>query len=252
MKSNPLATRFVTPGHIQWLAQSDEQRLDRLATHLQHLRYRAAIVGPHGSGKSTLLEHLVPLLGTVLVKHATYSSLPLQPLETPPLFPSAAPPESCGSESEVSTAPQTVDQLGIIWLQMRGQWASARLLHRTMQHWAHRNRMLIIDGYEQLAYPARGLAIVVTRLTGAGLLLTSHRRTWLPTLVETQGSVALAQQLLEQLLPLDLPDRAGLLDPKRLSPLLSKHNGNLRELFMDLYDTLETACETNSLQRKPR
>ncbi len=55
----------------------------------------------------------------------------------------------------------------------------------------------------------------------------------------TQVDVALAEQLLDQLLPVDLPDREKLMNAPHISQLLDRHDGNLREVFMQLYDEIE-------------
>lgn len=58
-RDNPFAShrverlRYRLPEGMTW-----ERLLERLA----HLRYRAALVGPHGRGKTTLLEELAPRL----------------------------------------------------------------------------------------------------------------------------------------------------------------------------------------------
>jgi hypothetical protein len=58
--------------------------------------------------------------------------------------------------------------------------------------------------------------------------------------VDTQ----LAQALIDQLLPPDMPGRNQWLDPLHLSGLIAKHNGNLREVFMQLYDEYESLSRT--------
>jgi hypothetical protein len=86
------------------------------------------------------------------------------------------------------------------------------------------------------------MVLARTQIAGAGLLVTSHRPTWLPTLTETEADPILAQQLLDQLLTShsrESAERERLLDTERLRTLLDKHDGNLREVFMELYDELE-------------
>lgn len=222
MKSNPLATRFVAPGKLAWRA-APGQSLDELSTRFAvQLKRRAAIVGPHGSGKSTLLEHLVPLLGTIALRAATYEE-----------------PNNTNALSDRRASKTTSGEQRIVWLKMRGGMQSRRLLFQTYRSWAHRNCVLVIDGYEQLSRVARGAALLLTRISGTGILITSHQPTALPTLAETQADVPLAQELINQLLPEDLDGRNRLLDGDRLQQLLAKHHGNLREVFMELYDELE-------------
>ena len=223
VKSNPLSTRFVQPGRIAWYAADSSRSLDALVDYFtRQLNCRAAIVGPHGSGKSTLLAHIVPLLGVVIAKRAAYVSDPQVPEGDAPL----------------AARIGKIDK-SIVWLQMRSRTASARLLQETRGQWCQPNRLLVIDGYEQLSMLARARLVWGTRNGGVGLLVTSHRRTSLPTLIETKVDARLAQQLLERLLPEDLPSRAALLNSDRLNGLLARNHGNLREVFMQLYDELE-------------
>jgi hypothetical protein len=217
VKSNPLATRYVAPGRLEWQPQNGQSLADIVSRFTHQLGCRAAIVGPHGSGKSTLLEHLVPRIGPLELRKSTYGVH-----------------DEHGSNHAPSSSGRSV-----VWLKLRGSTASRRLLLETRHRWARRGGVLILDGYEQLSRATRGLALALTRARGAGLLVTSHRATWLPTLVETKVDVSLAQILLDQLLPVDEVDRDRLVDPQRLGDLLRKHQGNLREVFMELYDDLE-------------
>ena len=194
MKSNPLATRYVLPGRLQWLPP-DGDSIDAVFERLDKLRFRAAIVGAHGTGKSTLMTHLMPLIETRSRR--------------------------------------------VVHLQLRGSWNSCCQLWTMARQWTSRGNVLVLDGYEQLPWLARGIIVFWTRIRGVGLLVTSHRPTLLPTLLMTQTDIRVIHQLLDSLLPADTPNRGQLLDNARLQMLLEKHRGNVRELFMQLYDELE-------------
>jgi hypothetical protein len=58
-RDNPFAASRV----LSIRYELPEGEADRLLSRLGHLRYRAAIVGPHGTGKTTLLEDLEAPLG---------------------------------------------------------------------------------------------------------------------------------------------------------------------------------------------
>lgn len=221
VKSNPLSTRFVEPGRIAWLAVDPEHSLEYLVNYFTcKLNWRAAIVGPHGSGKSTLLEHLVPRLGQLVQKIATYE----------------LPADSSLANSVGSDIPKR----GIVWLKLRGRAPSARLLNDQRSAWCHPNSLLVVDGYEQLSMLARARLIFSTGRNSVGLLLTSHRRTFLPTLVKTKVDATLAKQLLDRVLPDEMLIRERIMNESRLGELLEKHDGNLREVFMELYDEVGT------------
>ena len=114
------------------------------------------------------------------------------------------------------------------------------MLIQTRPAWARRDTLLVIDGYEQLSRAARCMAVLLTWSSGAGILVTSHRQTCLPTLIDTHVDVSTAQGLLQNLLPHDMTDRERYLELSRLKQMLDDHHGNLREVFMQLYDEVES------------
>jgi energy-coupling factor transporter ATP-binding protein EcfA2 len=210
---------------------------------------RAALVGPHGAGKSTLLEHLVPRLGPVVVKQ----QIGLDPSDPRQL-----------AEALATPAP------AVVWLTLRGRRESARAVHSVLRQWRSPRGVLVLDGYEQLSRLSRAACVCHTRLRGQRLLVTSHRATCLPTLAHLEVSVDVALQLLGHLLaaqtdgdpvadgkPVDTQhadtQQAGfgpLVHSDRrleLEELLRQHAGNLREVFMELYDRAQAAA-----RRTPR
>jgi len=101
-----------------------------------------------------------------------------------------------------------------------------------------RNEIIILDGAEQLSPPA-WLIFRWKMRNALGLLITQHNRGRLPTLLETTTSPALLADLAQQLAPrIDIPDN-----------LFSKHQGNLREALLELYDS---ASHRNSLNHPSR
>lgn len=101
-----------------------------------------------------------------------------------------------------------------------------------------RDGIAIVDGYEQLNFWSRWRLDRRCRATGCGLLVTAHRPTALPLLFRTSVDADLAERIVEQLLASRSdgdPAIAG--DVVRCA--CSKHRGNLREMFFDLYDAFE-------------
>lgn len=91
--------------------------------------------------------------------------------------------------------------------------------------------ILFLDGFEQLPFWRRFRIIQSTLWRKIGLLTTSHVSFGLPTLLETGVDLETAQNLVRTLTGSD--------PPENLQSLLTKHNGNLREVFFDLYDDYE-------------
>lgn len=185
--------------------------MEELAVRWEALHARAAIVGVHGSGKSTLLEHFVPCISEVVFRRDAEGQL-------------------------VQQRVQRVDKpsLQAVWLQLRKSALASMVIP-----WQDlcRGRLLIIDGYEQLVYWRRAALIARTKLRGVKLLLTSHRRTALPTLCELSVSAATARQIVSQL----TFGRSGLqtLSDEEMQERLRNHDGNMREVLMSFYDQVE-------------
>lgn len=97
-------------------------------------------------------------------------------------------------------------------------------------------RILVLDGYEQLSYLGRLAIAAETRMKRMGLLVTSHRRVRLPTLVTTLVTPEAMRRIVQQAavqagVGPDAVPRVG-----RLQELLDCHHGNAREVMMQLYD----------------
>jgi hypothetical protein len=93
---------------------------------------------------------------------------------------------------------------------------------------------LCIDGWESLGAPAGLLVVLLARLRGIRLIVTSHRPTLLPTAVRTAATFPLLTGIIER-----LPPAGDLLTPADLAGAFTRHAGNLRESLAELYDVVE-------------
>ena len=211
LSSNPFATRFVSPGKVAWEGADD--CLKQLASRWQALNFRAAIVGVHGSGKSTLLEHFAPWIGDVLWRRDAegrrFSTL------------------HCNNDSSKGGWPT-------VWLQLRKADPQSMDIP-----WAElsQGRVLILDGYEQLACWRRTMLVLRTAQRRVKLLVTSHRRTALATLCELSIKAPTARRIVSQLTA-GCGDGATFSDAE-IQLCLQAHGGNMREVLMDFYDRVE-------------
>jgi hypothetical protein len=97
--------------------------------------------------------------------------------------------------------------------------------------------LLVLDGFEQLNRWTQWRIIFSTRQRGVGLLVTSHRRVALRTLVQTTASVALVQHVIrfaQENAGVELPPDFA--PPPLIAQLLQEEGGNVREVLMRLYD----------------
>ena len=90
-----------------------------------------------------------------------------------------------------------------------------------------RRGLLVIDGYDLLPVRLRGIL-----WRRRPLLITSHRRVWVPTLFRCRTTPALLGELIRELSPATL---AGM-SQAQLASLFHRHGGNLRMALRELYD----------------
>jgi energy-coupling factor transporter ATP-binding protein EcfA2 len=100
---------------------------------------------------------------------------------------------------------------------------------------ANNNRLLIIDGYEQLATLERVRLIYRCRSARIGLLVTSHSPTWLPTLIRLAPDSRLVEQLVADL----CAKVSTTVTPFDVAASHACHGSNVREILFDLYDRHE-------------
>jgi hypothetical protein len=168
---------------------------EALVTRLAAAGGWGEIVGPHGSGKSTLLRSL---------------------------------------ESQLAVAGWRVAAITLRDGQRRlpGEWLRTALGRAAMDT---SKPLLIIDGYEQLSWFARLRLKWRCRIAGAGLLVTSHASTGLPTIYRTQVDLALVAALVSTL----TAHRTSPITQGDIAASHACHGSNLRELLFALYDRHE-------------
>jgi hypothetical protein len=165
---------------------------DALLARLEHRGWRGALVGPKGSGKTTLLESLR--------HHFVQRGMAVTALR---VSPRAAP--------RLSGAPRP-----------RLPWRRLALLGR--------GDALLLDGADQLAWPAWWCLQAITRRAGA-LVVTTHREDRLAAVAFTRTTPALLEELVRVLIPrAELPARPA------IQGLFERHAGNLRAALASLYD----------------
>ncbi len=92
-----------------------------------------------------------------------------------------------------------------------------------------------IDSWEQLGRTGRLAVRWAAAWRRSGLLVTSHRVTELPTLIDCHTSRVLLERLVERL------PGAGGMSPSEIDDAFARHGGNLRDSLAELYDRFE-AC----------
>lgn len=98
-----------------------------------------------------------------------------------------------------------------------------------------RSTMVVVDGYEQLSRFARWRLGHVCRTSGWGLLVTAHAPVGLPTLYRTSTNLELVMTLVATL----LDGHEVSIERKIVRDTFHRHEGNLRLVFLDLFDYYE-------------
>jgi hypothetical protein len=102
-------------------------------------------------------------------------------------------------------------------------------------HASGANTVIIIDGYEQLGWLARVHVSLRCFVTGAGLLVTSHKPTRIPALIH----LAPDRQLIEQLVDDLCAEVSTTITRADIAASHACHGSNVREILFDLYDRHE-------------
>lgn len=97
------------------------------------------------------------------------------------------------------------------------------------------DRILLVDGWEQLSFWWRWRLRWQCRRQGLGLVVTSHRPMHLPVLLATSATVQLAFRIVGELAGPDFATRHD----AAIRASFARHSGNLREVLFDLYDRHE-------------
>jgi hypothetical protein len=105
---------------------------------------------------------------------------------------------------------------------------------------------VLVDGGEQLG-PVAWKRFVRRISEAGGLIATLHRPGRLPILVECHTDLELLRQLVAELAPDHAPD----LDPL-LPDLFSRHDGNLRLCFRELFDICGGRIQVGAENRRSR
>lgn len=195
--SNPFSTRYVRPGAIPFVFSRDGEA-DRLIDRLAIHGWRGAILGPHGSGKSTLLATLLPFF--------TARAIDCRPISL---------------HDGQRTLP--------------GQWLGSSTTDAQTAERRMPERLLIIDGFEQLNRWNRWRVAQTCRRRHWGLLVTAHSEIGLPIVHITRPEIDLFGQITAQLQACDV----RLITPGDAADAFRKADGNVREALFDLYDRYE-------------
>ncbi|EMI16687.1 hypothetical protein RMSM_06384 [Rhodopirellula maiorica SM1] len=244
--SNPFCTRIVRPGAIEYQFESlvaqqvdAEHVFDDLVQRISDAPLHL-ITGPHGSGKSTLIRALVPRL-----MHRFTKVVEVQ-LHQPPSQSVSLDHVSCRRWFAAAT------ERSIHQRKMAQCVAEKQREARTESQ--HRG-LLIIDGLEQLSWWSVAYVRRRAKRWGQTVLATSHRShrgfaTLRDTTLDSNTILELTEWLIASLAESEQTQVRRELLRRALGP-----QTNLRDLWFDLYDLIETSRRqqyARSLERRDR
>ena len=232
--SNPFCTRFTRPGAIvfRFVNRSDDRGgqtaldspnddpaekgdpIGKLVATL-HVRRVGQIIGPHGTGKSTLIEALMPALSS--------------------RFGRVARVQLHASESAS-------------WFGYRHRRKIGRRIRRLVDE-SGKAPLLIVDGAEQVSWIDRIRLRRHAFRNKKWLLVTSHRPLrGFAALYTTTVSRSLVESLSQKLL-VSSADHTAAFVADALSKIEIDEGTNVRELWFDLYDAVQTRNEKLASRR---
>ncbi len=130
-----------------------------------------------------------------------------------------------------------------ISLRDRQRWLPTRFLGEVAAK-PNNNRLVIVDGYEQLAWLERLRLMNRCCRARAGLLVTSHSPVRIPTLIRLSPDHLLVEQLVADL----SAEVSTAITHADVAASHACHGSNVREILFDLYDRHEERRrESNSL-----
>lgn len=242
MDSNPFSSRFIRPGATEYQFPSGFD-IGHLLGQFEYNRRRGQILGPHGTGKSTLLWSIKRELernGAPFVFYCLHAYRRADVCYTSP-----SPSQSAGS-AEMARNAGTIGNADVS--------GSESSQNQAIQD---RKTIVIIDGFEQLPFWRRWQIRIWTKIRQQGLLISGHFPLGLPILWNTTLDVDRAVDLANRQRLANLgqgvsrsgyatqgdslaDDRANEsipeIDPEEIRRLFTLHDGNLREVYFDLYD----------------
>jgi len=110
--------------------------------------------------------------------------------------------------------------------------------------------VLVVDGFEQLAWLRRMMLLVVTGARRLGLVVTAHRQQiQLPLLLQTNSSASTLRAVVHCLLADQVPDAGDVewIGDAELRQLLDTCDGSTREVLFRLFDRWESEIRSNSM-----
>lgn len=105
-----------------------------------------------------------------------------------------------------------------------------------------RGELVLVDGYEQLAWGARRWLRCVAWRRGAGLLATAHDTGDLPEVFRTETDLSLAREVVRRL----TSTMATPVTDEDVAARFEQHAGDLRETLFALYDVHEQRTREES------
>jgi energy-coupling factor transporter ATP-binding protein EcfA2 len=148
-------------------------------------------------------------------------------------------PHGCGKSTLLETLKQALRASGLeihsITLQNAQRKLPSEFLPSIVPQARPGISMAIVDGYEQLGWLERMQLASRCRGANCGLLVTAHRPTHLPLLIQLAPDEPLVQRLVAEL----ASQVSTQVTPADVAASFARRGSNVREMLFDLYDRHE-------------
>jgi GTPase SAR1 family protein len=212
---NPFSSIFITPG-AQGFMLPNELSWPQLHEKFCEAGRRGTILGEHGVGKTTLLATLIQKWRDFYPHPDAWTICRVQDLH---------------SQSTMNLRQRVAPGGRLLTTLEPDQSISMESLFAQMKQ----GQIVIIDGFESWPKTVRWRFWRAIRRTQAGLVLTSHKRTPLPTLLHLKPQFEDFERLIDSWQPaVQSIERSVLFD------VWKRNEGNPRECLFELYHRWES------------
>ncbi|MDO4586216.1 MAG: ATP-binding protein [Planctomycetia bacterium] len=263
LRQNPFSVCFVQPGSIPFVFERSYLNLLKkkspllfqqylfqalsignevrtfvgtqfLTDSFERLGYRAQIVGDHGTGKSTLLHYLADSLSArghqvfSFSLHDSQRNLPQEFWSRLNKVLGTLPSDESNHFFKSETVQISNEQI---------RYSSSNMNHsdKTSPK-TFSQKIVFLDGFEQLSYFSRYLFRSFCRKHRLGFLLSTHSSAVaVPVLFRTHSSFETVRKIIDFL----LDDSDFFLFESEIRALMKQSGNNIRQVLFDLYDEYE-------------
>jgi hypothetical protein len=122
--------------------------------------------------------------------------------------------------------------------------AGVREMKKAMTGSASAKRVFLIDGFDRLSWRQRWTCRRLACRQSVGIVVTTHKKLFLPMLYRTETSVDLLEAIVEHLIHCKKLEAVAI-SRHQLEECFDRHSGNIRDILFALYDQFEKQIDSS-------